>query len=939
MPSAQVTITQLPAAGSIDGSELVPIVQNGLTVRTTTGAIANAPVQTQTFVTVNQEPTLPNSRALAGNNGVTVVDGGAQSTLSIQLTGAALDMLNAGAGVLVKPNSGSATTRIFQTSGTGLSITNPGGVAGNPTFALDGRAKALNDLSGTSGLVALSGANGATSVTIQGTAGQISVANGAGPGDPTISMVSNPTIPGLQGAILPQGNSADRPVSPSLGQVRYNTQLLRFEGYTGSWQSFGSGDGTVTSVNASGGSTGLSFTGGPITSSGTLTLTGVPTLAANLQGGAANRIPYQSATDTTSFIASPSVVDTFLKWNGSAYEWASLAGAGTVTSVALSLPSDFTVTGSPITSAGTLSGAWASQTANKFLASPDGTSGTPSFRAIVAADVPTLNQNTTGNAATATTSTNIAGGAAGSIPYQTALNTTALLAAGSGVLVGGTTPSYSTSPSLTGTNFSSIPNAALSNSSITIGTTAISLGGTSTTLAGLTSVTLTQNPSNALEAATKQYVDGLVSSGITYHTPVKYEVPNSTGNLNATYNNGTAGVGATLTNAGTLAAFAPDGPTASPGDRILIYNQTNAFENGVYEVTTVGDGSTPWVLTRTTDADSYGLKDPNALGEGDAFFIQSGNTGAGETYVCNTSGTITFGTTAINFVQVSSSQVYSAGTGLTLTGTQFSLTNPVVTSLGGTGLASYTAGDTLYYSAGSTFNKLAIGTSTYIMTSSGSAPQWSDPAGVTVGNATNASTATNATTATNLAGGSANQLAYQTGAGATSFVAAPVTAGHYLKWNGSAFTWDVAGTGTVTSVDVSGGTTGLTTSGGPVTTSGTITLAGTLVAANGGTGQSSYATGDLLYASGSTTLSKLNLGSSTYLLTSSGSAPQWSDPANVTVGVATNVATTATSTNADFYIPFVASSSTGNQALGVDAGITYNPSTNAMTSGISGGTF
>jgi hypothetical protein len=54
---------------------------------------------------------------------------------------------------------------------------------------------------------------------------------------------------------------------------------------------------------------------------------------------------------------------------------------------------------------------------------------------------------------------------------------------------------------------------------------------------------------------------------------------------------------------------------------------------------------------------------------------------------------------------------------------------------------------------------------------------------------------------------------------------------------------------------------------------------------------------------------------------------------------ATNVATTATSTNADFFIPFVAASTTGNQALGVDAGITYNPSTNAITAGISGGTF
>jgi hypothetical protein len=77
-------------------------------------------------------------------------------------------------------------------------------------------------------------------------------------------------------------------------------------------------------------------------------------------------------------------------------------------------------------------------------------------------------------------------------------------------------------------------------------------------------------------------VDGIAAQGISYHTPVKYEVPNTTGNLNAIYSNGASGVGATLTNNGTLAAFAPDGPTASPGDRILVYNQTNAYENGVY---------------------------------------------------------------------------------------------------------------------------------------------------------------------------------------------------------------------------------------------------------------------------------------------------------------------------------------------------------------------
>jgi hypothetical protein len=93
-----------------------------------------------------------------------------------------------------------------------------------------------------------------------------------------------------------------------------------------------------------------------------------------------------------------------------------------------------------------------------------------------------------------------------------------------------------------------------------------------------------------------------------------------------------------------------------------------------------------------------------------------------------------------------------------------------------------------------------------------------------------------AATATNLAGGAANQIVYNTNAATTSFITAPTVTDTFLKWNGSAFAWATAGAGTVTSVDVSGGTTGLTTSGGPVTGSGTITLAGTLAVANGGTG-------------------------------------------------------------------------------------------------------
>jgi hypothetical protein len=121
--------------------------------------------------------------------------------------------------------------------------------------------------------------------------------------------------------------------------------------------------------------------------------------ATNVAGGAANKIVYNTGASTTNFIDAPTVASTFLQWSGSAFQWSS-AGAGTVTSVGLSLPAEFTVSNSPVTSSGTLTGAWANATANYVFAGPTtGSPGTPSFRALVAADVPTLNQNTTGSAA------------------------------------------------------------------------------------------------------------------------------------------------------------------------------------------------------------------------------------------------------------------------------------------------------------------------------------------------------------------------------------------------------------------------------------------------------------------------------------------------------------------------------------------------------------
>jgi hypothetical protein len=186
-------------------------------------------------------------------------------------------------------------------------------------------------------------------------------------------------------------------------------------------------------------------------------------------------------------------------------------------------------------------------------------------------------------------------------------------------------------------------------------------------------ILLPADPTLPLQAATKEYVDTLVASGIHFHQPVRVESPI---NLNATYNNGTSGVGATLTNAGTQVALVIDGVTVATNDRVLVYEQTDQTQNGVYVVTSTGSGSTNWVLTRSADTDTYVINDANGLSEGSTVFVQQGTTGAGETYTCNTSGVITFGTTAIVFAQISSAQIYSAGTGLALTGTVFSNTAP-----------------------------------------------------------------------------------------------------------------------------------------------------------------------------------------------------------------------------------------------------------------------
>jgi hypothetical protein len=218
------------------------------------------------------------------------------------------------------------------------------------------------------------------------------------------------------------------------------------------------------------------------------------------------------------------------------------------------------------------------------------------------------------------------------------------------------------------------------NGTNTVAFTNVNTTNLTATTVTLTNGTISTNAANATDITNKTYVDGLFSTGISYHEPVLVEEDVA---LNAVYvqpNGAGNGVGATLTNNGANAALVVDGVSVSNTARILVYAQANAVQNGVYTVTNPGNATAQWVLTRATDANTFGLANPNTLGQGDAFFVSSGNTGAGRTYICNTTGTITFGSTNITFAQISSAQIYAAGTGLNLSNLTFSVANTAVTA-------------------------------------------------------------------------------------------------------------------------------------------------------------------------------------------------------------------------------------------------------------------
>lgn len=152
-------------------------------------------------------------------------------------------------------------------------------------------------------------------------------------------------------------------------------------------------------------------------------------------------------------------------------------------------------------------------------------------------------------------------------------------------------------------------------------------------------LTLNGNPSAANDAANKAYVD-LIAAGFEFKNAC---YAGTTAALTATYVNGAAGVGATLTNAGALAAFSVDGQSPPINSRILVKNQGSTFQNGIYTLTTVGSGAVAWILLRATDYDQT-----SEIHAGDLVPVDFGATLANS--IWNQTATVaTIGTDPITF--------------------------------------------------------------------------------------------------------------------------------------------------------------------------------------------------------------------------------------------------------------------------------------------------
>jgi hypothetical protein len=287
------------------------------------------------------------------------------------------------------------------------------------------------------------------------------------------------------------------------------------------------------------------------------------------------------------------------------------------------------------------------------------------------------------------------------------------------------------------------------------------------------------------------------------------------------------------------------------------------------------------------------------LSEGSTVYTSSGNTNAGSTFSCNTTGTITFGTTAITFTLISSAVTYIVQSPLDLTGNTLSLAGTVAATNGGTGTNTVTTGDLLYGSASNTWSKLPAGAAykSLVMNSGGTQVEWN----AVPLNQSGAVSGTLPATS-----GGTGQSGYATGdtlySSATNTLAKlsgnTDTTPKYMRQVGTgsasqAPTWDTLAASDITS--------------------------GTLAVARGGTNIGSYTTGDLIYASGTTTLATLADAATGNVLLSGGAGVA---PAYGKVGLGTHVSGQLPTANGGT-----------NLTSFTSGGAMYATSTSALTTG------